>query len=174
MKNLVLRIWELTHLKRPWCWERLKAGGEGDGRGRDGWMASPTQWTWVWINSWSWWWTGRPGVLHSMGSQRVGHDWATELDWTCISSVCACVYVVCVYLLLLFRNAQGFLPNTQLCVSPEKHCCLLEISELPDLQLPLSHWMLEIFPTSMPDFPHLWNVNLDELIQRELFLIAPV
>ena len=58
---------ELTHLKRPWCWERLKAGGEGDDRGWDGWMASPTQWTWVWVNSGSWWWTGRPGVLRSMG-----------------------------------------------------------------------------------------------------------
>ena len=73
---------ELTHWKRPWCWERLKVGGEADDRGWDGWMASPTQWTWVWVNSGSWWWTGRPGVLQSMGSQRVGHDWATELNWT--------------------------------------------------------------------------------------------
>ena len=69
-------------LKRPWCWERLKAGGEGDDRGWDGWMASPTQWWWVWVNSGSWWWTGRPGVLPSMGSQRVRHDWVTELNWT--------------------------------------------------------------------------------------------
>ena len=73
---------ELPHLKRPWYWERLKAGAEGDDRGWDGWMVSPTQWTWVWINSGSWWWTGRPGVLWSMGLQRVGHDWATELNWT--------------------------------------------------------------------------------------------
>ena len=73
---------ELTHLKRPWCWERLKAGGKGDDRGWDGWMASPTQWTWVWVNYGSWWWTGRPGVLQSMGSQRVGHNWVTELNWT--------------------------------------------------------------------------------------------
>ena len=72
---------ELTHLKRPWCWERLKAGGEGAYRGWDGWMASLTQWTWVWVNSGSWWWTGRPGVLGFMGLQRVGHDWATELNW---------------------------------------------------------------------------------------------
>ena len=71
---------ELTYLKRPWCWERLKAGGEGDDRGGVGWMASPTQWTWVWVNSRSWWWTGRPGVLQSMGLQRVGYDWVTELD----------------------------------------------------------------------------------------------
>ena len=57
-----------------------KAGGEGDDRGWDGWMASPTRWTWVWVNSGSWWWTGRPGVLQSMGSQRDGHDWATEMN----------------------------------------------------------------------------------------------
>ena len=54
---------ELTHWKRSWCWERLKAEAEGDDRGWDGWMASPTQWTWVWVNSGNWWWTGRPGVL---------------------------------------------------------------------------------------------------------------
>ena len=72
---------ELTHWKRLWCWEGLGAGEEGD-RGWDGWMASLTWWTWVWVNSGSWWWTGRPGVLRSMGSQRVGHDWATELNWT--------------------------------------------------------------------------------------------
>ena len=70
----------LTHLKRPWCWERLRAGGEGDDRGWDGWMASPIRWTWVWVNSGSWWWTGRPGVLRFMGLQRVGHDWVTELN----------------------------------------------------------------------------------------------
>ena len=73
---------ELTHWKRPWCWERLKAGGEGDDRGWDGWMASLTQWTWAWASSRRWWWTGRPGVLQSLGLQRVGQDWATELNWT--------------------------------------------------------------------------------------------
>ena len=72
---------ELTHLKRPWCWERLQAGGEGGGRGWVCWMASPTQWPWVWVNSRSWWWTGRPGMLQSMGSQIVGHDWVTEVNW---------------------------------------------------------------------------------------------
>ena len=72
---------ELTYLKRPWCWERLRAGGEGDDRGWNGWVASPTQCTYIWVNSWSWWWTGRPGVLWFMGSQRVGHDWVTELNW---------------------------------------------------------------------------------------------
>ena len=81
--NTLATWWEeLTHLKRPWCWERLRAGGEGDDRGWNGWMASLTQWTWVWVNSWSWWWTGRPGVLRFMRSQRVGQDWATELNWT--------------------------------------------------------------------------------------------
>ena len=73
---------ELTHWKRPWCWEGLGAGGEGDNRGWDGSMASLTQWMWVWVNSGSWWWTGRPGVLWFMGSRRVGHDWATELNLT--------------------------------------------------------------------------------------------
>ena len=64
---------ELNHLKRPWCWERLKAGGEGDNRGWDGGMPSPTLWIWVWVNLGSWWQTGRPGVRQSMGSQRVRH-----------------------------------------------------------------------------------------------------
>ena len=66
--------------EKTWCWERLRARREGDDRGWDGWMASPTQWTWDWVDSGSWWWTGRPGMLWSMGSQRVGHDWATELN----------------------------------------------------------------------------------------------
>ena len=69
--SYTLATWckELTYLKRSWCWERLKAGGEGDDRGWDGWMASPTQCTWVWVNSGSYWWTGKPGMLQSMGSQ---------------------------------------------------------------------------------------------------------
>ena len=70
---------ELTHWKRHWCRDRLGAE-EGDDKEWDGWMASPTRWTWVWVIR-SWWWTGRPGVLWFMGSQRVGHDWATELNW---------------------------------------------------------------------------------------------
>ena len=79
LKLQYLAIWceKLTHLKRPWCWESLKAGREGDNRGWDGWMASPTQWTWLWVNSGSWWWAGRLGVLRSMGSVR--HHWVTEL-----------------------------------------------------------------------------------------------
>ena len=70
---------ELTHWKRPWCWGRLKVGREAYDIGWDGWMASLTQWTWFWVNSRSWWRTRRPGVLQSMGSQRVRHNWATEL-----------------------------------------------------------------------------------------------
>ena len=70
-------MWRMTHWKRHWCWERLKTG-EGDDRGWDGWMASPTQWTRVWASSGRWWRTVKPGVLQSMGLQRVGHDWATE------------------------------------------------------------------------------------------------
>ena len=71
---------ELTHLKRPWCWERLRAGGEDDDRGWDGLMASLTQWTWIWVNSGSWWWTGRPGVLHSWC--RKESDTTEQLNWT--------------------------------------------------------------------------------------------
>ena len=71
---------ELTHLKRPICWERLKVGREGDDRGWDGWMVSPTQWAWVWVSSRSWWGTGKPGMLQSTGPQRIGHDWATEMN----------------------------------------------------------------------------------------------
>ena len=88
---------ELILWKTPWCWERLRAGGEGDDRGWDGWMASPTQWTWVWASSGHWWWTGRLGMLQSMGSQRVRHNCATELNWmhteTCCSETAQLQYV---------------------------------------------------------------------------------
>ena len=73
----------LGFLWKEWCW--LGGGGEGADRGWDGWMTSLTRWTWVWVNSGSWWWTGRPGVLRFMGLQRVGHDWATELNWAELS-----------------------------------------------------------------------------------------
>ena len=81
--NTLATSWkELTHWKRLWCWQGLGAGGEGDDRGWDGWMASPTQCMWVWVNSGSWWWTGRPGMLRFTRSQIVGHNRATELNWT--------------------------------------------------------------------------------------------
>ena len=76
--------------KKPWCWERLKAGGEGDNRGLDGWMASLTQKTWVWVNSRDWWWTGRPGVLQSMGLQS--RTWIS--DWTELNLSTLPVYVL--------------------------------------------------------------------------------
>ena len=89
LEGLMLKLLFSGHLmrrvdywKRPWFWEWLKVQGEGDDRIWDGWMSSLTEWTWVWVNSGSWWWTGRPGVLQFMGSQRVRHDWATELNWT--------------------------------------------------------------------------------------------
>ena len=72
---------EPNYWKRLWCWKRLNAG-EGDDRGWDDWMASPTLWTWIWASFRSWWWAGNPGVLQSMESQRVRYDWATELNWT--------------------------------------------------------------------------------------------
>ena len=79
-------MWRVDSLEKSLvfsrCWEGLGAGGEGGNRGWGGWMASLTRWMWVWVNSGSWWWTGRPGMLRFMGSQRVGHDWATELNWT--------------------------------------------------------------------------------------------
>ena len=92
LEELMLKLQyfgHLTYWKRPWCQERLKAGGEWDDRGWDGWMTSRTQWTWVLASSRSWRWTGKPDVLQSMGSQRVGHHWATELllfldlSWCC-------------------------------------------------------------------------------------------
>ena len=86
---LKLKLQYFGHLMRSWLIGKdsdagrdLGAGGEGDNGRWDGWMASLTQWTWVWVNSGSWWWTGRLGVLRFMGSQRVKHDWATELNWT--------------------------------------------------------------------------------------------
>ena len=82
LKLQYLATWceEPTHWKRPWCWERLKVGGEGNNRGWDGWKALPTQWTWVWVNSGSWWWTGRPDMLQSMGVTKSQTDWGTELN----------------------------------------------------------------------------------------------
>ena len=76
----ILVIWckQTTHWKCPWCWERLREEGEEGIRGWDSWMASPMQWTWTWSNSRRWWGTGRPGVLQSMGLQRVGLNRATE------------------------------------------------------------------------------------------------
>ena len=94
-------IWRADSLERPWCWERLKVGEEGDDRGWDDWMASPSQWKWVWVNSGSRWWTGKPGVFLSMVSQRVRHCWETERNWLY-------VYILNVHILLFLPNAQIF------------------------------------------------------------------
>ena len=104
----------------------MNAGGEGDDRGWDGWMASPTQWTWVWVNSGSWWWTGWPGVQRSMGSQRVRQDWATELNWIQLSSlVTVCIlfgnHILSFFLFLIIfflsiqwiHSYEGSFNNTQ-------------------------------------------------------------
>ena len=110
---LDLATWweELTPWKRSWCWERLKAGGEGDDRGWDGWMASPMRWMWVWVSSRSWWWTGRPGVLRSMGSQRVGHDSVTELNWTSWKACLCCLHFLTTT--LTYSLQIGLLPLFQ-------------------------------------------------------------
>ena len=109
---------ELTHWKRPWCWDRLRAGEEGDDGGWDDWMASPTQWTWVWVDSGSWWWTRSPGVLWFTGSQRVEHDWTTELKWTVlyflrppISGFLFCFHLFCFVLesFILFLASDIYL-----------------------------------------------------------------
>ena len=138
---------EPTHWKRSWCWERLRAGREGGDRGWDGWMASLTQRTWVWVNSGSWWWTGRCDVLQSMGSQRVGHDWGTELNWPevchsfpsyyfrCIVlNFSFCVAFVYFFLLLwksrfLITNKNCFILNIiieSICL----HCPIVEVHEI--------------------------------------------
>ena len=78
-------MWRADSFEKTLMLERLRAGGEGDHRGWDGCMASPTQWTWVWVNFGSWWWTGKPGMLWFMGSQRVGQYWVTEMNWTELS-----------------------------------------------------------------------------------------
>ena len=83
--TLVTWCKELIHWKKPWCWERLRAGGEGDNKGWDDWIASSTRWRWVWVDSGSWWWTGRPGMLWFIGSQRVGHD-----EWLNWLGICFC------------------------------------------------------------------------------------
>ena len=99
---------ELTHWKRLWCWEGLGAGREGDDRGWDGWMASRTQWTWFLVNSERWWWTGRPGILRFMGSQRVRHDWATELNWRTITTVMLLLLLLLLLLSLLLLLGKQY------------------------------------------------------------------
>ena len=105
---------ELTHWKRPWCWERLKAGGDGDYRGWDGWMASLTRWTWVWASSRSRWGIGKSDMLQSMGSDRAGHDRVTELNWTLdnviyIDHSKIDIYLIKIDIYLMGSGGHGFL-----------------------------------------------------------------
>ena len=121
----------MIHWKRLWCWEGLGAGGEGDDRGRDGWMASLTQWTWVWVNSGSWWWTGRPGVLRFMESQIVGHDWATDLIWSDLIISVDSIYWITI--ILLFRD----------CLFKSNFCHLSVIRDLSN-QLNIIFWGYQV------------------------------
>ena len=92
LKLKLLYFGHLIHWKRLWCWEGLGARGEGDDRGWDGWMAPLAWWMWVCVKSRNWWWTGRPGVLRFMGSQRVEHNWVTELNWSCLMVILYFLY----------------------------------------------------------------------------------
>jgi len=134
---------KLTHLKIPWCWERVRVGGERDDRGWDGWMASPTQWTWVWVNSGSWWWTGRPGVLQFMGSQRVGHNWATELNWT------------------LRKRWNG-----------DSTCSFTKLKQKVFSSFNLSHSLTQKGPSWAQYAVQLWNVQRDMSLQHQRQLPA--
>ena len=101
LKLQYLATWcELIHWKRPWYWERLKTGGEGDDRGWDGWMLSLTQWTWVWASSRSWWWTGEAwrSAVHGVRKSPWGQDWATELNWIQRPVTYTCHWLNFVYL----------------------------------------------------------------------------
>ena len=109
----ILVIWctQMTHWKSPSWWERSRAEGEEVVRGWDGWTASPVQWTWTWANSWKRWGTERPGLLQSMGSQRVGHDWVTEQQQ---HRLCAC----CTLFLLFLHHVFSITLSS--CVTLEK------------------------------------------------------
>ena len=80
LQNFGQKMWKADSLEKTLMLGKIEGRGRRDHQGWDSWMASPTQWTWVWINCGSWWWTGNPGVLPSMGLQRVGHYWATDLN----------------------------------------------------------------------------------------------
>ena len=142
-----LAIWweELTRWKRPWCWDRLEAGREGDDRRWDGWMAPPTQWTWVWVNSNSCWrWIGRPGVLQSMGLQGVGHNWVTELNWMGLDAM-----------MLVFRMLS-FKPVFQSSLLPLSRGSLVPLHSLPLEWYHLHIWGCSYF--SQQSWSSLWFV----------------
>ena len=140
-KTLATWCKELIHWKRPWCWERLRAGGGGDDRGWVGWIASPTQWTWVWVDSRNWWWTGRPGVLRFKGSQRIGHEWATKLNWT------AC-----------FRDQPHYLPWLSKALNPLIHSILQVLDGIFPWKFPLSSktWYCPFLNASILNLLQSW------------------
>ena len=105
---------ELTHLKRPWCWDRLRAGGEGDDRGWDGWMASLTQWTWIWASSRSWWWTGEPGVLQSRGLKES--DTTEQLNWT-FGKLCLAIWRMTFHVNLLKSFKEKYIEKEPVILS---------------------------------------------------------
>ena len=102
--TLVTWCKELTHWKRPWCWERLKVWGEGDNRGWDGWMASLTQWTWVWVSSGSSWWTGKTGCPEVHGVTEL--DMTERLNWT--------VLKIYIHYLMYFRIVAYLIDKVQM------------------------------------------------------------
>ena len=146
----------------------IGAGGEGDDRRWDGWMASLTRWTWVWVNSRSWWWTGRPGVLRFMGSHRVGHDWATELSWTesfVFFSSCELPAHFSMHFLLAidlwalsYILILKFVNHVINIFSPSIYCDCNLHTWLKFLALTLtSGWLEKNTYLSEPASPYLWN-----------------
>ena len=161
LKGLMLKLklqhlhtWcgELTHLKRSWYSERLRVGGKVDDRGWDCWMASPTQWSWVWVSSGSWWWTGKPGVLHSMGSQRVGHDWVAELTDNIYTFHLQNVVFLLLYTRQHFHHQKCVSLTTMLLI-PFSHSCLPTASSSPVITPTL-------FSVSMRLFYLVWFAHL--------------
>ena len=118
LQGLMLKLQYFGHLmQRTDSFEKtlvlgkMRAGEEGDNRAWDGWMASLIQWTWVWVNSRSWWWIGRPGVLQFMGSQRVRHDWATELNNNNKRRYILCIWRVAILPLRWVKSLKSDVPH---------------------------------------------------------------
>ena len=136
----------------------LGARGEGDDRGWDGWMASLARWTWVWVNSGSWWWTGRPGVLRFIGSQRVGHDWATDLIWSDLIWRCSYFFLIINPFVFLSFSRSANSSIFILCL-----CSLNKVLLSPVTQLFIWLW---IFPPCLPSRP---DIIKDKLFYQEDF-----
>ena len=128
--------------------EWLKAGGEGDDRGWDGWMGSLTQWTWVWVNSRSWWWTEKPGILQSMGSQRAGHNWVTELNLYVALSMAWDLHMYLLYIYIILQITY-FCQN----IVFEMTCAIKEYTSF--LLIGVKHWSVKIYHTKFSIFSAL-------------------